>query len=137
MPDAPIFIFAWLHTFFAVCWIGATVFVAFVVGPVSRRSSQQTAIEFRAKFLPHMGKVMRVIITLTVFFGALSCYSFTNGRTFGNPPGQWNLIMYTGAFLGLTAYIFGMTEIDPLTTRIGATIKEIIATLPQARSSTS
>jgi hypothetical protein len=47
MSNILVFVFAWLHIFFAVCWIGAIVFVTMVIETVSKRLSQLSTVEFK------------------------------------------------------------------------------------------
>ncbi|MDG6934291.1 MAG: hypothetical protein JRN68_06295 [Nitrososphaerota archaeon] len=118
MSGELLIILGWLHVFFAVCWIGGAVLVAFVIEPASRRLSPQSLAEFAKRYIPLVGKFMGIITSLTILFGALFYYSITDGRILTDPAGQWNLIMYAGASLGLITYVFGMVVMLPLAKRI-------------------
>jgi len=111
-------ILAWLHIFFAVCWIGATVLTAFVIEPAARGLSAQTSVEFSKRFIPLLGKFMAFITTFTIVFGALFFYAFTGGRIFADPPSIWDSLMYAGATLGIITYLFGIVIIMPSTMKI-------------------
>jgi uncharacterized membrane protein len=128
-------IFAWLHVFFAVCWIGAAVLTAVVIEPAARSFSAQASVEFVKKFIPRLGKFMGIITTFTIIFGALFFYAFTGGRIFADPPSPWESLMYAGALLGIVAYIFGIVIMLPLTKKIERATKEFEANPDSANTS--
>lgn len=124
MSGVLVLILGWLHVFFAACWLGGAVLVAFVIEPASRRLSPQSSTEFAKRFIPLVGKFMGIITTLTILFGALFYYSITDGRIFTDPAGQWNLVMYAGASLGFITYVFGIVVMLPLAKRIERVSKD-------------
>jgi len=128
-------ILAWLHVFFAVCWIGATVLMTFVIEPASRGLSAETSVEFTKRFVPLLGKFMGIITTFTIIFGAIVFYAFTGGRIFADPPSTWDSLIYAGAVLGIIAYIFGIIIIMPLTMKIVKATREFEANPDSAKAS--
>src|SRR5579875_3324094 len=114
-------IFAWLHVFFAVCWIGAAVLTAVVIEPAARSFSAQASVEFVKKFIPRLGKFMGIITTFTIIFA--------------DPPSPWESLMYAGALLGIVAYIFGIVIMLPLTKKIERATKEFEANPDSANTS--
>lgn len=116
-------VFAWLHVFFAVGWVGGALLTTLVLEPTLRGLSSGTRIEFAGKFLPRVGMFMGLFSTLTIMSGIPLFFAITGGVLFPDGYHPWGMMMYSGVALALAVYIFGIVVMMPYTRKVEAVTK--------------
>ncbi len=97
---------AWLHIFFAVGWLGGGILFGFVIGPALGQLSPPASGEFFKKVVPRVVRFMQIVPGLTILFGLLLLYAFTNGDlSVVSPANSWGLKITIGMTIGLIALL--------------------------------
>lgn len=99
-------VLAWLHIFFAVGWLGGGIMFGFVIGPALSRLSPPASGEFFKKVVPRILRFFQIVPGLTILFGLLLLYAYTDGNlsvvSLGN---SWGLKITLGMTIGLIALL--------------------------------
>ncbi len=107
-------ILAWLHIFFAASWIGGAALFNLGIGPSLAKLSPSAGGEFFVKVTPKIINFFRIVSGLTVLFGFLLLYSFTNGNLeLASPSNYWGLKIIGGALFGFIAFLLVQLEVVP------------------------
>jgi uncharacterized membrane protein len=99
---------AWLHIFFAVCWLGGGTLFVFVIGPAVAKLSPPTSGEFFKKVIPKVLRFFQIMPTLTILFGLILLYVFINGDfSTLSLMNSWSLKIIIGMATGFVAFLSG------------------------------
>ena len=85
-----------------------------VISPNLTKLSSAAGGEFFVKIAPKVTNFFRIVSGLTVLFGILLLYSFTNGNLeLASPNNYWGLGITGGATFGFTAFLLVQLEVAP------------------------
>jgi len=121
-------VFAWLHIFSAIGWLGGGIMFAFVVGPGLRKLSPQSSGEFLVKVVPRVVRFFQIMAGTTILFGVLFLYSFSNGN-FGILSFSTSFGMYLtiGLSIGFIAFLISEFVSVPIQLKAVKMIKDMQA----------
>ncbi len=107
-------VLAWFHIFFAASWLGGAALFNLGLGPSLAKLSPSSSGEFFVKVAPRLTTFFRVVSGLTVLFGFLLLYSFTEGNLeIASPSNIWGLKVTSGATVGFIAFLLIQLEMAP------------------------
>ncbi len=101
-------ILLWIHIAAAASWLGPSVFMKFVVGPVLGQISNQGRYEFYAKYHRISRPYFLIIKLSTMVSGGLLLYLLSGGA-FITLTSRWGMWIVSGALLAV--FIFVLLEI--------------------------
>ena len=67
------------HILSAVGWLGAGMFTAFVLGPLTQQLPPPTALALNAKLIPKLLRYVTMMVASTLLFGILLLYVYVGG----------------------------------------------------------
>ncbi|MDV3278210.1 MAG: hypothetical protein LYZ69_07065 [Nitrososphaerales archaeon] len=105
MDPLVVAVLAWFHILFAILWFGGSSFFGFVLAPFLGRLSVGAQREFYLNFGRRTNAFFRAVSGLTILFGFLLLYSFTNGNLSDLWTTAWGSKRSIGLSLGLVAFL--------------------------------
>ena len=97
-----------MHIFFAIAWLGGSLYLSFVLGPRSATLSPSAAMEFFARVGRPTIRYLSIVGSLTIVFGLILLYVY-----FGSDYATWPLSLDLGFTLGLVAFLDGLLFTAP------------------------
>ncbi len=108
VAQAIVEVLALLHIFFAVGWLGGAMLFGFGIGPAIQKMSPAVLAEFFAIVAPRVLTFFRIVPVMTIAFGLLLLYAFTDGDfSLMAPTTAFGLRMSVGVGAGLLAFLVG------------------------------
>jgi hypothetical protein len=99
-------VLALLHIFFAIGWLGGGILFGFVISPALAQLSPPASGEFLKKVVPSVLRFFRIVPSLTILFGLLLLYAYTNGDlSIVSQTSSWGLKIALGMTTGLIALL--------------------------------
>lgn len=101
-------VLAFLHIISAIGWMGTTVSLMMVTGPVMGTLSPGSRSELALKLIPRIGPLVGIFSTLTIIFGIALVWTLTNGNLGAlSPTTIWGIAMSSGMALTIGAVVLG------------------------------
>jgi uncharacterized membrane protein len=120
-----IFALRWLHTAFAVGWMGALLFFNIVVGPLLGRLTPSTRSEFLIGLIPRMIRYFGLFAGLTLLVGAVLALVIVDGDLSRfSPANPWGLRISIGAILALIAAGLAVGVVSPTSRKLVRILSE-------------
>jgi len=121
-------ILAWLHIISAIGWLGGGLMFAFVVGPGLKSLSPASSGDFLVEVIPGVVRFFQWASRLTILFGILLLYSFSNGD-FGilSLSTSFGTNLTTGLSIGFIAFLTSEFVAVPTQMKAIRMLKEMLA----------
>jgi len=120
-------ILTFLHIFFSVGWLGASLFFTVVIGPLLMKLSAPTRGELMTKLVPRLVRYVNIFSGLTLLLGVFLAFGIVGSRLeLLSPANPWALNITTGATLGLLAALIGSLVVGRTARRMSRMVERLM-----------